>query len=91
MRKGHNGIGEDPGTTVGFGRLAYDPITKTFWYYGIGVATDQGGTYIGPMNFGTKSLEDLVNHLKYNLQEAQPTIERLTQERVDERNDKGPV
>lgn len=92
MHQGPDGPSQDyRSTTVGFGRLAYDPLTKTFWYYGYGRAVDQGGTYAGPTNFGCAGLDGFIAMLKNSLEFARPDIERLTQERVDERNDKGSV
>lgn len=92
MHSGDGGTGEGyRSTTVGFGRLAYDPINKTFWYYGYGQNLDQGGVYPGPTNFGTGSLDGFIELLKRNIEFALPEIERLTMERVNEGNDKGPV
>jgi hypothetical protein len=87
----HNDDGRVSETTardsklIGFGRLAYDPIDKIWWFYGIGKATDQGGTYTGPTNFGSSGLETFVHLLKSSLEFSADDIQRIAQERLDDK------
>ena len=72
------------GNTVGFGRLAYDPIAKTYWYQGLGLTGDQGGAYVGLTNFGTKSIEDLCSILKYQITQIADDLHTRAMEKLNE-------
>lgn len=68
---------------VGFGRLAYDPVNGTFWYYGFGKCVDQGGVYPGPTNFGCDNLDTFMSVLKKQLEFAAPDIKKLCEEKTN--------
>ena len=75
----------DTGKPVGFGRLAYDPLTRTFWYFGLGLSNDQGGQYIGQTNFGSKSLSDLLAVLKHHITQMQDELHTRTLEKIHDK------
>lgn len=77
---------DDSGTDsrpVGFGRLSYDPLNKTYWYYGMGICYDQGGSYIGRTNVGSKSIEDLCNIVKYQITQIAETLHTEAMEKIN--------